>query len=211
MRRIVSQVHTYAAVSSEGASDLYFATGTTGLNLGYRKAKPTKREKEMAAALGQDALPAIASGVGSEEYRDILGGTGAHATQPGLLKEMAAIFDGVGRAWTWQQDGARAHTICRTTKLGKATRQLILTHANDLIDDWPALSADLTPIENFWALTEHRLWSAYTWHNLDSFKIALRKAWKDVTSDKNVLKSVCGSFEKRRVSCIAEGGKKINY
>ena len=115
--------------------------GTTGLKLGYRKAKATAAENALAKAVGADAVPGIASGVGNAEYRDILGGTGAHSTQAGMLIEMKHLFASLGRSWIWQQDGARAHTLSKTTPNGKATRALILAHADELLDDWPALSA----------------------------------------------------------------------
>jgi hypothetical protein len=208
-------VHAYGAVSSEGASELYFATGTTGLKLGYKREARTKKEKaaaEAAEARGEEAVAADASGVGNAEYRDILGGTGAHASQPGLLNEMNVIFKALGRTWVWQQDGARAHTINKSTKMGKLTRQLILQHADELLDGWPALAADLTPIENIWALVEHCLWTKHCdWHDLSTFKISLRRAWSEITGNKDLLKRVCGSFEKRRVACIAARGEKIKY
>ena len=100
------QVHAYAAMSSHGASELYFATGTTGLRLGYRKKPPRPRHgrpgrptAQAAAAAAQAAQaapqqPEEQRGVANEEYRDILGGTGAFSQQRGLLAEMGAIFAG---------------------------------------------------------------------------------------------------------------------
>lgn len=205
------QVHAYGAICCEGASQLYFATGTTALKLGYRKATLSAAEKKLAKAVGQDLVPGIASGVGAEEYRDILGGTGAHSSQPGMLCEMQRIFAEQGRRWVWQQDGARAHTLNSKTDNGKRARALILQHADDLLDDWPALAADLSPIENVWAIVEYHLWAEYEWSDLESFKRALRKAWADVTSDKALLRRVCGSFEKRRRVCIAAKGGKIEF
>ena len=80
-----------------------------------------------------------------------------------------------------------------------------------LLDDWPALSADLTPIENIWALVEHRLWAHYEWTDLQTFKCALRKAWADITGDAALLRKVVGSFDKRRLACIAANGGNIKY
>ena len=40
---------------------------------------------------------------------------------------------------------------------------------------------------------------------------ALREAWADVTGDLDLLRRLCGSFEKRRVACIDVGGEKIKY
>ena len=56
---------------------------------------------------------------------------------------------------------------------GRATRELILTHADEMVENWPACSADLSPIENVWNIVERRLWSAYTWRDLNSFKTAI--------------------------------------
>ena len=224
-------MHAYAAVSTLGASDLYFATGTTGFKGGYTKESPRKKKKKgrggaavtpavtravsaiVTAAADEAAADnaAEASGVGATEYRDILAGKGAHAQQAGMLNEMRDIFAAAGRNLIWQQDGAGAHTINQHSAKGKATRDLILSIAHDLLEDWPSLSADLTPIENFWWMTEHRLWSTGTWHDLKSFKEALRKAWREVTGDLAVLRRVVGSFEKRRKACIEAQGGKIKY
>ena len=152
-----------------------------------------------------------ASGVGAQEYRDVLAGTGAHSRQTGMLKEMVALFAKAGRTLIWQQDGARAHTVSPKTKKGKATRALIESLVFKLIDDWPAKSADLSPIENVWAIVEHRLWTKFDWIDLDSFKRALRAAWKEVTGDLKLMRALCGSWEKRREACIAGKGKKVKY
>ena len=55
------------------------------------------------------------------------------------------------------------------------------------------------------------LWTEFSWHNLASFKAALRKAWAKVTGDIELLKRLCQSWEKRRVACIASGGEKVKY
>ena len=202
------QVHVYGAISPEGGSSLYFATGTTGLTLGY---KTTKRRGAQAAAGTADLdFVGDARGVGNEEYQDILGGNGAHASQLGMLNEINALFSRTNRRWVWQQDGARAHTVNMRTDKGKATRALILQHASGLVD-WPVLACDLSPIENVWSLMDVRLWTECQWHDLDSFKRAVVKVWNEITGDLELMKRLCGSFEKRRMACIAAGGDKIKY
>ena len=87
-------MHAFGAVTKFGATDLFFATGTSGLKLGYKS--PT--------------TDAPASGVIAPEFRDILGGTGkhAHAGRLGMLGQLNEIFDGVGvDNWAFQCDGAR--------------------------------------------------------------------------------------------------------
>lgn len=230
-RHVRAQIHAYGAITPFGASSLHFATGTTGLKLGYRQEPKKKVKKAKGGATveteGDDEhvegdrddegplpdLPpeAYARGVGSREYRDILAGTGPHATQIGLLTEVRDLFQKAGRSpWIWQQDGARAHTV-KDTALGRPTRKLILEHADQLLEGWPSCSPDLSPIENVWMLVEHRLWTTYTWHDLRSMKDALRKAWADVTGDVNLMARMCTSFEKRRLACIEAEGDQVSW
>ena len=90
-------------------------------------------------------------------------------------------------------------------------RAVFAQHACAFLENWPALSADLSPIENVWMHVEYVLWTEYEWSDLATFKAALKRAWSQVTSDKEYLRRVCGSFEKRRTDCIAGGGDKIKY
>jgi hypothetical protein len=83
------------------------------------------------------------------------------------LLEMAERFSSVDRRSRLTVDlaagrGMRAHAGGHAD--GRAMRAAILTHADEPLDDWLARPADMTPIENAWALTEHRLWTGYAWH-----------------------------------------------
>ena len=54
----------------------------------------------------------------------------------------------------------------------------------------------------------------YKWDDFEGYKRALRACWQRVTggaSGSAYLRRVVGSFEKRRLACIAAGGGRIKY
>ena len=106
------------------------------------------------------------------EYRKLL----ENADGDGLLQAGDAIFSANSiTGWTFQQDGARAHTT-GDTAAGRPTRAMIEAHAT-LLEPWPAHSPDMSPIEKAWAVCEAYLWAEESWHDLISFKAAVRRAW----------------------------------
>ena len=160
---------------------------------------------------------ATASGVTAPEFRDILGGTGAHAHagRLGMLGQTKAIFDSKGIAsWAFQLDGARCQSISPAGVQGAQTRRLILSVAPKVVDGWPATSPDLSPIKNVFSHVERILWTEYKWDDFEGYKRALRACWQRVTggaSGSAYLRRVVGSFEKRRLACIAADGGRIKY
>ena len=111
----------------------------------------------------------------------------------------------------WQQDGAPAHTLSPKTPKGRSTLSLIKSRAPELVEDWPARSPDLSPIENVWSKVEHHLWTEESWEDRCGFERALKRAWAHVTADLAYLRRVCGSFKKRCVKCVKVGGERTGY
>mmetsp|Transcript_1261 Transcript_1261/g.4025 ORF Transcript_1261/g.4025 Transcript_1261/m.4025 type:complete len:350 (-) Transcript_1261:698-1747(-) len=207
-RRAASRAHVYAAVTPYGATPLYFATGTTGVKGPYsRPRRVTKARLQEAcqqldldargthaelmariAGLGEDSDAVVqalgarprASGVGNEEYMDILTGTGRYAQSRGMLGAIAHLFAPSPHAgnWWFQQDGARAHTLNPKTAAGRRTEAAILKVAPKMVRDWPARSPDLSLIENAWARCEDYLWKHESWGDSAEFCAALERAWR---------------------------------
>lgn len=237
-RKAAHRAHVYAAVTPCGATPLYFATGTTGVKRTYsRPRKVTKAQLQEAcqrlglaahgtcavlkariAARGEDSAEVVAvlgeraraSGVGNDEYIDILEGTGPYAPGPGMLRAIADLFAGTRFAgdWWFQQDGARAHTLNPNTAAGRLTVAAILKVAPNLVEGWPARSPDLSLIENAWARCEDYLWKHESWADAAGFDAALERAWRaSVTPE--YCRSLFGSWEKRRKECVYRGGDRV--
>lgn len=195
----------YAGITAHGATDLFFVTGTTGLDLGY------KYQKKRKGTDGEDEhFEQRADGVCSNEYRDLLAGKGPFAGSPGLLAAGASIFNAAGIAdWSFQQDNARIHFAGNTVN-GKKTRAVIDAGAPHFVADWPDKGCDLSPIENAWRMTEWDMWANDSWSDFAGFKRALQRAWKRQTTTAK-CKKLCMSFGRRLRLCIANGGDVTKY
>uniref|UniRef100_A0A7S3VZ17 Tc1-like transposase DDE domain-containing protein n=1 Tax=Emiliania huxleyi TaxID=2903 RepID=A0A7S3VZ17_EMIHU len=221
------RVHAYAGVTAHGATKLYFASGTTGMKDNYKS--PTKKVKKAAPANASrkrsraqaDEEGKPLSGVGAEEWRNILQGKAEFArTGPGLLQEAVTIFTRVGKArvWAFQCDGASSQSLSQSglAVQGPKNRAVIKAVAPKLVEGWPAHSPDLSPIENVFSRVEWLLWTdpEFKWNDFESFKVALRAAWAKVTggtAGSAYLKKTVGSFEKRRRKCIELQGGRTKY
>lgn len=237
-RKAASRAHVYAAVTPYGATPLYFATGTTGVKGTYsRPRRVTKARLQEAcqqldldargthaelmariAGLGEDSDAVVqalgarprASGVGNEEYMDILTGTGRYAQSRGMLGAIAHLFAPSPHAgnWWFQQDGARAHTLNPKTAAGRRTEAAILKVAPKIVRDWPARSPDLSLIENAWARCQDYLWKHESWGDSAEFCAALERAWRaSVTPE--YCRNLFRSWEARRAECAESGGDRV--
>lgn len=205
------KVHAYGAVTIHGATKLITeVTGTTGVAPYSYPAKP-------AGPRGGAAQPAgVHSGVCAEEYRDILGpDSSRHGAGKGhnMLGQVKAIFERAGKrdAWCWQQDGAGAHSLSTVkTQKGYATRLLVQKYAPYFEDEWPGNSADLSIIENVWALVQQEMHMNGTWANSAEFTAALVAAWDKVTGrstgDLSTLQKLFGGMKARFEECVEREG-----
>ncbi len=75
---------------------------------------------------------------------------------------------------------------------------------------WPALSPDLSPVENVWGEVKRIVLTKRPRTVQHLTKVA-RAAWKQVTANRGYVKALYGSMRGRIASVIAEKGGKIPY
>jgi hypothetical protein len=179
------QVHVYGGISIHGGTDLHFVIGTTKLQSPYKQVGGRND--------GQSY-----KGVCAQEYKDVLlkGGKGAVA---GLVMQGRGIFSSKSITdWVFQQDMPRIHV---------AAVQLLRDVCPHVLP-WPCNSPEFNLIENVWSLVQYHLNHDEEWHDLESFKQAVVRAWEGVTLDTQYLQtpSLFQSMHGRLQQCIASDG-----
>lgn len=103
----------------------------------------------------------------------------------------------------FQQDGAPSHTANKTQNWLKMKMPgFIPKHL------WPPSSPDLNPLDySIWAFVQAEA-CAYPHSNIESLKLAIRKAWVNMTED--YIRTTCGRFRHRLGSVIAAEGNHID-
>lgn len=110
------------------------------------------------------------------------------------------------RPWTWQQDGAKAHTA-------KATVDFLRNTTPDFIapEDWPAKSPDLNVMDYcVWslllaALQNHR----HELDTIDQLKDVLLNAWNSIPQ--TTIQSATGAWVSRLRRCHAANGRHFEH
>lgn len=106
------------------------------------------------------------------------------------------------RAWTFQQDGAPAHTA-------RVTQDWLRQHDVQFItkDEWPPYSPDLNPMDFcVWGILEARV-CARPHRSLDSLKQALQQEWQQIPQD--TLRDATRSVTSRLKAVIRNGGGRF--
>jgi hypothetical protein len=182
------KVHVYAGVTAYGATKLFFATGTTDLDHGYRY----KNEGKVR-------------GVGGAEYREMV--------LPHLIGEGERLYRSRGITWVFQQDGATSHTSKATLAMlheQMHSWERVISSGKASKYKWSAGSPDLSLIENLWAIVEMKLWTAeYNWHDLSSFKKALETCWEKEANNPEMLRKLFGGMKGRVQECLKREGQYI--
>lgn len=168
------QLHVYGGICSHGHTELVECTGTTGMKSMYM----TKGKK--------------ASGVGAEEFQDIMGG--------GLIPDAADIFEQVGvEDWQLLQDNARPHTA-------KSTQAYLAQEGVTVLPGWPACSPDLNPIENVWGWMKSKVYRAAP-KNMSELRKVVQEAWASIPP--SMTHNLMASMPARLAKVIEGGGEYI--
>lgn len=121
-----------------------------------------------------------------------------------LLDEVLVEYEdgGVGLDWTFQQDNAAIHSA-RFTKNFLADKNIPLL-------DWPAISPDLNPIENVWALLSRQVFArGRQFDTVRELRDAIIQEWAKL--DENVLQKLIDSMPRRLQGVIMNKGGNTKY
>ena len=130
------------------------------------------------------------STLGSTEVIFVNGTMDAKQYQAIQQKAVVPWAAKVGRPIYFQQDNARPHVAA-------ATMAWLAAHPTLPVPiEWPAYSADVSPIENLWALLALDVNKANP-STVDGLKRAIRAAWKARTSDPATMTSLLGGWGER--------------
>ena len=111
-----------------------------------------------------------------------------------LVEEANTLYpDG----WFLVQDNARPH-VSASTKSFFQDRSI-----NAM--DWPALSPDLNPIENVWALMKHEVEKRLP-TTLQELKLVILDVWQNIDTT-----NFCASMPNRIAQCLALDGHTTSY
>jgi hypothetical protein len=115
----------------------------------------------------------------------------------GFIDELDAKYG--KNNWIFQQDDASCHT--------SAAAYAWLRERCRVIDDWPANSPDLSPIEMLWAIMKRIVWKLKpkTIHDL---KTALQAAWDLIRM--STINGLCRGFQARLEPCLEQEGYSIS-
>ena len=131
------------------------------------------------------------SNIDGYEYRRIL-------RSSDMIKELNTLH-GEGQ-WIFQQDGAPPHK-CRMTQ------KFLLKHMN-VVDNWPANSPDLNPIEHLWSILKRRIHKDSP-QTMEEFKKKVLEEWENIPQ--NIIDNLVRSFKKRLLIAVEKEGKQIGH
>jgi hypothetical protein len=166
-------IHVYMGVSWYGLTTLCVVTGTTGFDT-YKISQPGRKPVK---------------GVQSAEYLDVVK---AHLVPEGQRLFANSMF---ADSWVLQQDGAPPHK-------GVQVRQYIKENVpGGLLPEWPGNSADLSVIENIWALMDRELRKREVPATVGDFKKVLEDIRESVSlvTIRNLIRGM-----RKRLSTVIE-------
>jgi hypothetical protein len=155
---------------------------------------PTLRFWAGAASCGRTKLHFFTGNLGGEDYRDIL-----HDALP----EFTKIFG--TRAWTFQHDGAPAHSAKKTNEWLNSNVPNFISSGSE--GDWPAKSPDLNWIENIWGILQAKCSEGKLPQSIEELKRRLKKAWESIPPE--TFRSCAESMPKRLKDVIRNKGEAL--
>jgi DDE superfamily endonuclease len=171
-------VNVYAGICKYGVTRFHVVAGTSGHRTAYKNKK------------GQ-----VARNITASEYEAVVKQT--------FLPEGTRLFSNHGLStWTLQQDNDPTHRAA-----GPIVQQWNAQHASSvsILENWPASSPDLNPIENFWGYLQRKM-DAKGCRTFSEYRAALETEARLVPHV--YFSKLVGSMPKRMADCIKlEGGK----
>lgn len=77
---------------------------------------------------------------------------------------------------------------------------------------FPAKGADMNPIENLWAIMSGKVYGATkTFTDKATLEAAIRAAWADIQSDKDLRAKLVGSMQRRLAEVVKRKGDWISF
>jgi transposase-like protein len=177
-----SVVNMYAGLTIHGVTKPVFVTGTSGLHTNYKN-KKGEASKNITAA----------------EYKTVL--------EEGLLKCGERIFQSAGLdSWVFQQDNDPTHRSSAPAAIQAWNSRGRLQV--QLLQNWPANSPDLSPIENAWAIVQAKV-DAAGCQTFEEFQETLKRTWNELPLAQ--CRNLMGSMQGRLKKCIVLKGGKTAY
>ena len=118
--------------------------------------------------------------------------------ESGLIPSMNEVY-GV-KKWVLMQDGASAHTA-------KVTLDYLRTYVN-ILENWPAMSPDLNPIENLWAIMKAKV-SELRPQNKEQLIEYVIAVWNSL--EQQMISNLVDSMKERLEAVVKNNGEQTDF
>lgn len=144
---------------------------------------------------GFGELCEISSRMNSAEYTSILDEI--------FIPSMHSMFGDDARNFVFMQDNAGIHT-------SHETMEYIRTHEINLLNNWPAKSPDMNPIENVWSKLVQN-WNPDAPMNRENILNQAKEQWHACIGDTDYISNLYGSMPARFDEIIQNDGHPCSY
>ena len=149
---------------------------------------------------GTGYMVSLPEGEDAETYRNIIDGDLMETIE--FYKPALQHDYGKGTKFVFQQDNPKVHT-------GELIQSCFEEHAEDFdVITWPRYSADLSPIENFWAILDYELQLSTSNLNASELFVKIAEVWYSARFQE-LCKVLIDSMPNRIARCIAAKGNYI--